>query len=251
VNWYDFAEEYDVLCSWDPAAERDFVLEASERYGIASPRRVLEPFCGSGRLLRAMPVPAVGFDWNPNMVRFARRRGCHVFRADAARFAVRAGGFDLAYCLIDSFRHLLTEEAAHAHLRGVARALRPGGIYVLGFDVTGDLGGDVSGDTWGMERQGVRVDGNVRCLGDADPTTRVETMHVRLSIRGGARRRRVESFQPLRIYARNDVHALLAAEGSFEIAAAFDRFYDFDHPVSLAEMAGSVVLILRAARRGT
>ncbi|MFQ5844427.1 MAG: hypothetical protein ACE5JG_05485, partial [Planctomycetota bacterium] len=62
MNWYDSALYYDVLCGWDPRKERDFVLGAGERWGIRRPRRILEPFCGTGRLLRAMPGTAVGFD---------------------------------------------------------------------------------------------------------------------------------------------------------------------------------------------
>jgi SAM-dependent methyltransferase len=245
VDWYDLAEAYDILCGWDPGPERDFVLGASARYGIATPRRILEPFCGTGRLLRAMPGLATGFDRNPHMVRYARRRGARVFRADAGAFGVREGAFDLAYCLIDSFRHLLTEEAARAHLAGVARALGPGGLYVLGFDVTGDLPRDVSRDAWGHERDGTRVDGEVRCLGDR--AAGVETMEVTLDIRRGGLRERCQSFQPMRVYARRDVERLAAA-GGFRISAVFDRGYDLGRPVSLDAVAGSAVLVL--ARRG-
>ncbi len=248
MDWYDRAEAYDILCGWDPGPERCFVTGAGERYGLGPPRRILEPFCGSGRLLRVMPGLALGFDRNPHMVRYARGRGSRVFRADAARFAVREGGFDLAYCLIDSFRYLLTEEAARAHLKGVARALAPGGVYVVGLEVTGDLLRDVSSDAWGHARDGTRVDGEVSCLGDR--AARVETIRVRLDIRTGHWRERVEEFQPMRVYARADIESLLAAEGSFEIAGVFTGGYDLARPVPLSSVAGSAVLVLRA-RCGT
>jgi SAM-dependent methyltransferase len=249
VDWYDLAEAYDILCGWDPRPERDFVLGASERYGVGPARRILEPFCGSGRLLRVMPGVAVGFDRNPHMVRYARGRGSRVFRADAARFAVRAGSFDLAFCLIDSFRYLLTEEAASAHLRGVARALRPGGVYALGIELTGDLDPDTSRDAWSGSRAGTRVEGEISCLGDR--AERVETLRVRLAIRRGRDRERVEDFRPMRVYARADIASLLAAEGSFELAAAFAGSYDLDRLVPFDAAAGSVVLVLRVPRRGT
>jgi SAM-dependent methyltransferase len=250
VNWYDRAEAYDILCGWDPAQERDFVLAASARYGVPEPRRILEPFCGSGRLLRAMPGVAVGLDRNPFMVRYARGRGSRVFLADAGAFAVREGSFDLAYCLIDSFRHLLREEEARNHLRAVARALVPGGVYVLGFEITGDLPtGDVSREEWWLERAGTRVDGDVRCLGDGDPVSRVETMFVKLKIRHGKRRERIESIQPLRLYARADVLSLLEAVGLFDLVAVFDRRYLLDRPKPLATVTGSAVLVLRARGR--
>jgi SAM-dependent methyltransferase len=248
VGWYDRAEAYDILCGWDPRPERDFVLAASERYGVGTARRILEPFCGSGRLLRVMPGLAVGFDRNPHMARYARGRGARTFRADAARFAVREASFDVAYCLIDSFRHLLTDAAAAAHLSAVARALAPGGIYVVGLDLTGDLDPDASRDAWSGSRAGTRVEGEVTCLGDR--AERVETLRVRLLVRSGRRRERVEDFQPMRVYARADIASLLAAEGSFEIAAAFDGRYDIGRPVPFEAAAGSVLLVLRTARRG-
>ena len=39
---------------------------------------------------------------------------------------------DAAYCTVNTFRHLLTEQAARDHLECVAGSLRSGGIYLLG-----------------------------------------------------------------------------------------------------------------------
>lgn len=248
MDWYDHAEIYDLAFSWDPAAERAFVLGASERWGIAAPRRILEPFCGPGRLLRHMPGRAVGFDKNPHMVRHAAR-DCTVFRADAARFAVAPRSFDLAYCLIDSFRHLPTERAARDHLGAVARALRPGAVYVLGFDVAADAPADVSAEEWTEARGDTTVACRVAGLGDADPDSRVETMHARFEVaHGDGRRQVVEGFSAVRTYTRREVEDLVDDEGSFEIAACFDRHYDLARPLELSETTGSVVLVLEVAR---
>jgi len=241
VNWYDRADEYDILFGWDPARECDFVLGASARWGIPEPRRILEPFCGSARLIGAMPGFAVGLDLNPHMLRIARHRA-RVVRADAARFAFAEGSFDLAFCLIDSFRHLHTEDEAHSHLACMGRALRPGAVYVLGLEVTGDVaGGDHTEETWSMERDGVRIDAKVQGLADADPHTRIETVHIVTDV-GGERR---EFFNAMRVYGREDLQDLIDEEGSFEIAAAFDRGYDLENPVELDEIAGSAILVLR------
>ena len=93
------------------------------------------------------------------------------------------------------------------------------------------------------------MDGEVTCLGDG--AARVETLRVRLSVRRGRRRERVEDFQPMRVYARVDFASLLAAEGSFGLAAAYNGRYDLDRPLPFETVAGSVVLVLRAHRRGT
>jgi SAM-dependent methyltransferase len=244
ADWYDEALYYDVLFSWDATHERDFVLGASARWGLGAPRRVLEPFCGTGRLLRHMPGLAVGFDLNPHMVRFAART-CRVFRADAARFALAPASFDLAYCLIDSFRHLPHPEAAAAHLRCLAQALRPGALYVLGLDISAGQDADESREEWTGRRGDVEVKGRVELLGDADPATRLETMEVELRVRHGRERRTVVSRQPLRLWSGPELLACLAAEGSFALVASFARTYQLDEPVPLEDIPGSAVLVLR------
>lgn len=246
MDWYDEAIYYDVLFGWDASRERDFLLAASARFGRGpSPARSLEPFCGTGRLLRVMPGAPVGFDLSPAMVRFARSRGCRVFRADAGGFAVAPESVDLAYCLIDSFRHLLDEEAARRHLAAVARALRPGGVYVLGFDVTGGLAHEDSVEEWETRREKVHVMGRIEVLGDACPVRRVETMQVRLDVTDAGRARRIESRQPLRTYTRAQAGAILAAVPGLEVVGTFDRRYDLDVPVPLERVDGSAVFVLR------
>lgn len=247
MDWYDEALYYDVLFGWDASRERDFLLAASARFGRGpAPERSLEPFCGTGRLLRVMPG-AVGFDLSLAMVRFARESGCRVFRADAGRFAVARESVDLAYCLIDSFRHLLTEEAAVGHLRSVAAALRPGGVYVLGFDVSGGLSREDSLEEWESRRGPIHVAGRIEVLGDACPVRRLETMQVRLDVTDRGRARRVESRQPLRTYTREQARALIARVPELELAATFDRRYDLDVPVALERIDGSAVFVLRKA----
>ncbi len=231
MDWYDRAEAYDQLFGWDVGPERDFILVASERWGRPSPCTFLEPFCGTGRLLRAMPGTAIGFDRNSHMVRFAHK-DCRVFRADAARFAVRQESFDCAFCLIDSFRYLTTEDAARAHLRSVARALRPGGIYVLGFE----LEGDAAIEEWSAGA----LRASVGTLGDADPETRIETFRARLELPGD----RVESLAPMRTYSGRQVRDLVEGEGSFAVVASCGRTYRVDRPLDLDAEEGSVVLVL-------
>ncbi len=245
MTLYDWPEVYDAWFGWDPATEVDFVLAASARWGIGRPVRILEPFCGTGRLLRAMPGAVLGFDLHAGALRYARARGCRVFRADAARFAVVPGSFGLAFNHIDSFRHLLTQEAALGHLRCVARALRPGAVYVLGLDVTGDMAGPMAPEEWESERDGLHVEGAVAALGDADPETRVETFRTRCTVRRGKERFEIEAFAPLRVYSRRQLEDLIDDEGSFEIAAICDRHYDPARTMELAQVEGSAVLVLQ------
>jgi SAM-dependent methyltransferase len=246
VDWYAEAHAYDVLFGWDPGVERAFVLGASERWGRGPPAAVFEPFCGTGRLLRTMPGVAVGLDLNPAMVRYARRTCPRVVVADAARLPLAAEAFDLGYALIDSFRHLPTEEAARSALEGAARALRPGGVFVLGLDVSGGLDPEESTEEWSKRRDDTLVEGTIRCLGDIDRDARRETMEVRLVIRqDGRKRREVVSRAPLRTYTAEQLRALVASVPALELVETFDRTYELDRPKALEAVDGSAVLVLR------
>lgn len=247
-DWYDAALYYDVLFSWDPTHERDFVLGASARWGVPAPDRILEPFCGTGRLLRVMPGRPLGFDLNPHMVRFAAR-SARAFRADAADFALAPGAFDLAYCLIDSFRHLPDEASARGHFACVGAALRPGAVYVLGLDVSAGADPEESLEEWSGRRGEVEVQGRVELLPDQDPVRRTETMRVELRVKHGRERRTVVSHQPLRLWSGPELLACLQAEGSFELVSCFARTYRLEEPIALEDAPGSAVLVLR--RRGS
>jgi len=248
VNWYDRAELYDIAFSWDPGPERDFIFGASERWGIPRPARIFEPMCGSGRLLRTLRVPfAVGLDLNARMAHYASATG-RIVRGDAAFCPFAPESFDLAYNLIDSFRHLISEEQAANHLAAVGRLLRPGGVYLLGFDLFGDSAADVYRDQGDFCRGATRVSWAVRTLGDADPVSRLETMHVVLDVTRNGEEERIESFQPLRTYSRRQFLELLDRAGTFEIAATCDRDYRVDRTVPFGEAQGSTVCVLRKRR---
>ncbi|MCA8926254.1 MAG: class I SAM-dependent methyltransferase [Planctomycetes bacterium] len=243
ADWYELARYYDVLFSWDPQREVDFVLGASARYGRGRPGRSFEPFCGAGRLLPHVPG-AVGSDLSQAMLEIARGRG-PVFRADAARLGLAPESFDLAYCLIDSFRHLQREAQAQSHLCAVARALRPGGVYVLGFDVESGRAPAEAQEAWSMKRGGLEVAAEIDVL-PGPPGAEAEVMRVRLRVDDNGRRSSLESRQPLRIWTPQAVRGLVAHSG-LELVACFDRRYDLEAPRALETVPGSAVLVLRRA----
>src|SRR5205809_7232295 len=59
-----------------------------------------------------------------------RRLHAETFQAEMSAFRL-SRPVDAAYCTVNTFRHLLTEQAARDHLERIAISLRPGGIYVL------------------------------------------------------------------------------------------------------------------------
>jgi SAM-dependent methyltransferase len=175
-GFYDDPAIYDLLSSPGTAAEVEGLLSIARRYaGMPAGRRGrklrwLEPACGSGRYLRALAARGdrvCGFDSHATMIAYARARGrrlgierrARVVEADMRCFAALVGlsQFDVAFNLFNSIRHLESDAALLAHLREMARALRPGGIYAVGLSLTRYGLDPVEEDVWDARRGGCRV----------------------------------------------------------------------------------------------
>jgi SAM-dependent methyltransferase len=145
------AELYDLAFSWDIEGEVDWLLG---RLGRAC-RSVLEPGCGSGRVLEPLArrgVEAVGLDRSAAMVRLARARlgdAAQVVLADMTDFDL-GRTFDGALCPINTLAHLSPGELAR-HLERMGRHLEPGARYLVQLQ----LGGEAHSSEW--ETNGVRV----------------------------------------------------------------------------------------------
>src|SRR3989442_9549450 len=134
---YDSPEIYDVAFGWDLGMEMDF-LESCLRKHVSDPvRRILEPACGTGRVLAALAergYEVAGYDLNPGMVAVATARlarlGGKVMRGDMGTFRP-PGRYEAAINLVNSIGYLLEDDAVSSHLECVAGALEAGGVYLL------------------------------------------------------------------------------------------------------------------------
>jgi SAM-dependent methyltransferase len=98
-----------------------------------SGRRLLDVGCGTGKSF--LPMLARGYDVtacdiSPGMVERARETGADVFVADA-RELPDVGPFDIAMALDDALNYVLSDDELETVFEGVARNLRPGGIFVF------------------------------------------------------------------------------------------------------------------------
>jgi SAM-dependent methyltransferase len=116
----DDAELYDIAFDWDISAEVDWLVER-----LGRPASVLEPGCGSGRMLAAFAdrgIDVVGVDLSPRMVELARERLAgrgEVVLADITELEL-GRRFDGAVCPINTLLHLTPDELAR-HLDCIAR----------------------------------------------------------------------------------------------------------------------------------
>ena len=254
-SWYDYPQYYDLLFRSETQRESAFLVAAAQRYCDFPVRRLLEPGCGSGRLIVEFArrgYDVTGFDLSEPALAFARRRlqrrrlAATVFQADMAHFRL-AQPVDAAYCTISTFRHLLTEDAARAHLQCVSRSLRPGGLYILAFHLLPPDADEECIERWTEWSGQTKVCGTLRVL-NSSRRRRLETIRISLLVRRRSGVLRLRSEFPLRIYTAAQFRQLLAKVPELELCDVFDFWYDIDEPLRLNNELADAVFVLRRQR---
>jgi len=252
TSWYDYPQHYDLAFRSETRREADFIQAACRKYCPWPARRLLEPACGTGRLiadLAARGYRMTGFDLNEAALEYLRRRlarrglRARTFVADMADFRLPRP-VDAAYSTFDSFRHLLSEPAARSHLECVARSLRPGGIYILGFHLLPPDAAEECTERWSERHRATRVTVTLRVLA-TDRRRRLETIRISLLARVGKREHRVRDEFPLRMYTAAQFRRLLSTVPSLDLCDVYDFWYEIDRPLKLNDEMSDSVFILR------
>jgi SAM-dependent methyltransferase len=251
-DWYDTPFLYDTVFAGGTDDEANFLQQVASRFGPARGRRVLEPACGSGRLLEAMAARGfhvTGFDQNPAMVAYSQARlqaykpRARVSTGDMAQFAYNTK-FHLAHCLVSTFKYLMTEAAARSHLECVSAALVPGGIYVLGFHLTEYAYPRRMRERWFGKASGTDVICNIQTW-PAQRKIRQEKVRSRLTVCRGRKRRSLQTEWQFRTYDAAQAKRLLKSVPSLELVQTYDFGYDFSQPRQLDDSQLDCVLVLR------
>lgn len=258
-DWYDTPLYYDIIFDEGTVKEADFLEAAFYKHALqAAGRRMLEPACGSGRLVLEMARrgwQVAGFDGNPRMIAFAQDRlaqadlqgGARLWEDWMQSFTLPegvAGGFDLAHCLVSTFKYLSSEKHAAECLRRVAAALRPGGLFLLGLHLTDYEAAKESHERWVAGRDGVEVICNTHTW-PADPTARVENLRTRLHITDHGRTHRQETRWQFRTYNAAQLKTLLKKVPELELCEVHDFTYEMNEPRQLDDSYADVLLTLR------
>jgi SAM-dependent methyltransferase len=165
-------------------------------------------------------------------------------QADMARLDLPAERFDLGHCLVSTFKYLLDEASAKSHLEGVAHALRPGGIYVLGFHLSDYEDERRSRERWVVDKGSTRVTCNIQGW-PPDRGRRREDVRSRLVVREQGRELRSETRWTFRTYDAPQVKRLLRQVPALELVAVRDFNYELNEPLALDGERLDVVLVLR------
>jgi hypothetical protein len=151
---------------------------------------------------------------------------------------------DLAHCLVNTFRHLLTEEAARKHLECVAESLRPGGIYLLGFHLLPPDAAEEDCERWTINHRTTRVTTTIRVL-NFSRRKRIETVRFSLKVTTPKKIIRLSTDHQLRIYRADQFRSLLRSVPSLRLLDVFDFCYDLSEPLTLNNDLGDAVFVLQ------
>jgi SAM-dependent methyltransferase len=237
ASWYDHPQYFDMVFRDETAAEVRFFEQAFSRYAQGTVRRVLEPGCGSGRLVAEMAARGyelTGVDLSQPMLdylaRRLRRRGLDAeLRCEDMTCMDFKQPFDAAFCTFNTFRHLTDEQAAIEHLRNVASHLRTGGLYILGFHLIPLDADPECTERWKAKHGGTTVHVTLKVI-DFDRKIRREMLRVSVKAeKKSGEIERIRSEFPLRIYTPVQARNLLRKVADvFDIAGIYDFDYDID-----------------------
>ncbi len=239
ATWYDHPHYFDLFFRDETAAEIAFFESAFQRFTRRDVQRLLEPGCGSGRLvveLAERGYEITGLDLSQAMLDYSAQRlakeGLHaeLVLGDMTSMNFKRK-FDSAFCTFNTFRHLIREDDALQHLRSVANHVRKGGLYILGFHLIPLDADPECTERWTAKDRGSRLSCTLRVI-DFDRSSRQELLRVSIKVtKKNGQIERIRGEFPLRIYTPGQAKRLLRkVENVWGIAGIYDFDYDIDRP---------------------
>ncbi len=252
ANLYDFPRYYDLVFGSDWKAEFDFLQAVIPKHVSGKVTRVFEPACGTGRLMYRLAKEGYdvsGLDLNEKAVAYCNKRMARhgfdgtAFVADMTDFRLKQK-VDVAFNMINSFRHLQTADGARAHLQCVADCLRKGGVYVLGLHLTPTTAESSDEESWSASRGNLCVNTRLWSLG-RDMKKRLETFSMTFDIYTPTRSFRIADTLTFRTYTAPEMAKLIKSVPSLEITATYDFAYNINRSITVDSDTEDIVYILR------
>ena len=249
---YDFPKYYDLIFGSDWAAEFRFLKQCFAKYSSRPVKRVFEPACGTGRLLVQFAkegYEVAGNDLNAKAIDYCNarleRQGFQptAFVGDMADFTVKKK-YDAAYNLINTFRHLPSEETAEAHFKCVAESLNKGGLYLLGLHLIPKTRQKCTAETWTASRGPLTVVSNLWSIG-IDLKKRVERIGVTYDVSTPSKSFRIKDETAFRTYTAEQMFDLIASEPRLRLVETFDFRHDIEWPIEITADTEDVIYLMQ------
>ncbi len=195
-------------------------------------KEILEPACGTGRLLVEMAshgYEITGYDSSREMVEFANGL---IEEAGQSTLASADVGtmqtyttdavFDAAINPINSLGYLTSDKDIISHLKNTAAMLQPGGLYVFEIDCAyeGEIEEDTAG--WTVEDEGIKVT-TVWNVVEQDFENRLSHQCSRMRVESNMCVEEYEDRHTLRLWLLDDLKQLIQQSDGFELIAIYDH----------------------------
>ena len=249
---YDFPQYYDVLFGADWKDELRFLKACFRKYATRKVIRVFEPACGTGRLLVKLARAGWqvgGNDLNPRAVAWCNKelaaigKRARVVLGDMADFKVDKK-FDAAFNLISTVRELRTDAAFKSHLKCVAKALEPGGIYLMGLHLTPTKAKPFSSEVWRAAKGPIKIHSRL-AQRSLDLKKRNEVLDMTWNIQTGAAKLRIVDELHYRTWTASQMEKAIRSVKAFEKVGTFDFNCDIKNPIKVDEKTQDVIFVLR------
>lgn len=232
IALYDEPEVYDLVSPWPIDHEVAGIARVVRDKLGRAPRSLLDPACGSGRVLEAFArfgMACAGLDLSRAMVEFCRGRlrrfpNVAVSEGDMRDFDL-GETFDVAFQPVNTFRLLVEDRDVAAHLRAM-RAHLPNGVYVIELWLEGEDGTTPHrDDAWSAGRHGAVARCEYRIEG-VDPHARTTRERARVWYRIGDREGSVDDVTTLRLWRACELEGFVRDHGAFRVASWLDGAFE-------------------------
>ena len=251
---YSAPRYYEIAFDMNRKQEVDFLVHCFRRYARRPVKAVLDIACGTGpHLIRLgrRGYRMSGLDLSPENISFLRERAAeegldvslHV--ADMTRFRLPRA-VDAAICMQDSQGHLLTNEALLAHLRGVARTVRKGGLYIFDRYMCSSWTDPARRWSWTRRRGRATVRATFEALKDLNPVTQTFFEDMELEAEENGRRHVYRQRHASRMVFPQELRALVELAGGFEFV---DWFYGFKPHLKLDRAHHPLLMVVVLRKR--
>ncbi|MBI4013074.1 MAG: class I SAM-dependent methyltransferase [Candidatus Rokubacteria bacterium] len=253
---YAQPDYYDLAFSTNRETEVAFLLACFRRWARGGVRRVLDIACGTGPhalRLAARGYHVTGIDTSPASLAYlaarARQRRLDVAleTQDMADFRVPVA-MDAALCLQNSQSYLLTNAEILRHFHSVARAVRPGGLYVFDRYVLSSWRGPIRRWSWAKRRGGLKVRASFSVLHHVDPVAQTYEERLTFDAAQDGDSTIHRQVHRARLVFPQELRALAALAGGFEFVGWFSNFR-LDRPLERARRPVMMVTVLRRRAR--
>ncbi len=252
TSWYDFPHCYDLGFRDETQREIRFLPKAFQRFSQIPVRSVFEGGCGSGRLMRALAskgYQVCGFDLNQNALDYCSARlkkhgrTARMVNADMRSFDL-GQRFQAGVCILNTFRHLLTEEDARSHLKCAARHIEDGGLYILSLHLLPSDADLLDVERWKYQSKRLSISYCLRVI-DTNLRKRREQLRLTMTVRRNGQSFRIVDEFALRTYRARQMRALLESVPELELCEVFDFWYEIDEPQPFNDRLSDAVFVLR------